>query len=198
MSQLRTMVLSICFKWSMTRIITTIGAPLVVARHRELPFIDCQDENGHSIVDLSNMWRLSPLTRNTTWFSASLIITKYDFNTTSFTLWARLKASQVYESRRLPGLWWIFCWSGGNPNRVFVWTNGMWHDLSIIFNEIVLSNKFSFESQHYLEDYYIRISAFIYTLELLGLQLLKCSLANRFCWWHYSLLKLLKAPYRPF
>ena len=26
--------------------------------------------------------------------------------------------------------------------------NGMWHDLSIIFNEMVLSNKFSFEPQH--------------------------------------------------
>ena len=44
----------------------------------------------------------------------------------------------------------------------------MWHDLSIIFNEINLSNKFSFEPQHYLEDSYIRISALIYTLELLG------------------------------
>ena len=31
----------------------------------------------------------------------------------------------------------------------------MWHDLSIIFNEIVLSNKLSFEPQHYLEDSYI-------------------------------------------
>ena len=43
-------------------------------------------------------------------------------------------------------------WSEGDPNRVFLWTNGMWHDLSIIFNEIVLSNEFSFEPQHYLED----------------------------------------------
>ena len=57
----------------------------------------------------------------------------------------------------------------------------MWHDLSIIFNEIFLSNKFSFEPQHYLEDSYMRISALRYTLELLGLQLLKCKLANKFC-----------------
>ena len=169
MSQLRTMVLSICFKWSMTRIITTIGAPLVVARHIEFSFVDYQDENGHSILDLSNMLLLKPLTRNTAWFLASLIITKYDFNTKSLTLWARLKAQQVYGSRRLPGFWWIFHWSGGDPNRVFLWINGMWHDLSIIFNKIVLSNKFSFETQHYLEDSYIRISALIYTLELLGL-----------------------------
>ena len=45
-------------------------------------------------------------------------------------------------------------------------------------NEIVLSNKFSFEPQHYLEYSYIPIFALICTLELL--QLLKCSLANRF------------------
>ena len=57
----------------------------------------------------------------------------------------------------------------------------MWHDLSTIFNEIFLNNKFSFEPQHYLEDSYIPIFASIYTLELLELQLLKCSLANRFC-----------------
>ena len=56
----------------------------------------------------------------------------------------------------------------------------MWHDLSIIFNEIVLSNKLSFEPQHYLEDSYIATFALIYTLELLELQQLKCSLANRF------------------
>ena len=56
----------------------------------------------------------------------------------------------------------------------------MWHDLSIIFNEIVLSNKFSFEHWHYLEDSYVPINALIYTPELLGLKLLKCSLANRF------------------
>ena len=31
--------------------------------------------------------------------------------------------------------------------------NGMWHDLSLIFDEIVPSNKFSFEPQHYLEDF---------------------------------------------
>ena len=54
----------------------------------------------------------------------------------------------------------------------------MWHGLSIIFNGIFLSNKFSFEPQHYLEDSYIRMFALIYTLELLGLQLLKCSLAK--------------------
>ena len=57
----------------------------------------------------------------------------------------------------------------------------MWHDLSIIFNEIGLSNKYPFEPQHYLEDSYIPIFALIYTLELLELQLLKCSLANGFC-----------------
>ena len=81
MSELRTMVLSICVKWSMTCIITMIGAPLVVARHREFSFVDYQDENGHSIVDPSNMWLLKPLTRNKTWLLASLIITKYDFHT---------------------------------------------------------------------------------------------------------------------
>ena len=81
MSQLRTMVLSICVKWSMTCIITIIGAPLVVVRHREFSFVDYQDENGHSIMDFSNTWLLKPLTRNTAWFLASLIITKYDFNT---------------------------------------------------------------------------------------------------------------------
>ena len=54
----------------------------------------------------------------------------------------------------------------------------MWYDLSIIFNEIVPSNKFSVEPQHYFEDSYdsyIPIFALIYTLELLELQLLKCS-----------------------
>ena len=51
----------------------------------------------------------------------------------------------------------------------------MWHDLSIILNEIVLSNQFSFEPQHYLEDSYMPKFALIYTLELLELQLLKCS-----------------------
>ena len=59
--------------------------------------------------------------------------------------------------------------------------NEMWHDLWIIFNEIVLSIKFPFEPQQYLEDSYVPIFALIYTLELLSLQLLKCSLANRFC-----------------
>ena len=48
----------------------------------------------------------------------------------------------------------------------------MWYDLSIIFNEIVLSNKFSFEPQHYLDDSYVAIIALIYyALELLGLHL---------------------------
>ena len=75
----------------------------------------------------------------------------------------------------------FFRWSGGDQNQVFLWTNGMWHDWSIIFYEIFLSNKFSFEPQHYLEDSYILIFALIYTLELLELQLLKCSLGNRFC-----------------
>ena len=74
-----------------------------------------------------------------------------------------------------------FSLSGGDPNRVFLYTNGKWHDLSIIFNEIVICNKFSFVPQHYVEDAFIPIFALIYTLELLELQLLKCSLANRFC-----------------
>ena len=55
-------------------------------------------------------------------------------------------------------------------------------------NVVVLSNKFSFEPQHYLEDSYIPIFALMYTLELLGLQLFKWSLGNRFCSWHSSLL----------
>ena len=49
------MVLSMCVKWSMTCIIIIIGAPLVVARHREFSFVDYPDENGYSIVDFSNM-----------------------------------------------------------------------------------------------------------------------------------------------
>ena len=57
----------------------------------------------------------------------------------------------------------------------------MWQDLLIVLNEIVLSNKLSLEPQNYLEDSYIPIFALIYTLELLEFQLLKCSLANRFC-----------------
>ena len=92
MSQLRTSVLNICVKCSMTCIITIIGAPLVVARHREFFFVDYQDENGHSIVDLSNIWLLKPLTRNTTCFLARLIITRYDVNTKSLTHWAHRKA----------------------------------------------------------------------------------------------------------
>ena len=92
MSQLRTAVLSICVKCSMTCIITIIGAPLVVTRHRVFFFVDYQDENGHSIMNFSIMWLLKSLTRNTTCFLASLIITKYDFNTKSLTLWARRKA----------------------------------------------------------------------------------------------------------
>ena len=97
MSQLRTMVLSICVKWSMTCIITIIGAPLAFARHREFSFVDCGDENGHSIMDLSNMWLLKPLTRNTTWFLPSPIITKYDFNTKPLTL--------LSPSKSAAGLW---------------------------------------------------------------------------------------------
>ena len=42
-------------------------------------------------------------------------------------------------------------------------------ELSIIFHEIILSNKFSFEPQHYLDDSYIPIFALIYTLGLLDL-----------------------------
>ena len=143
MSQLRTMVLSICVKWSMTCIITIIGAPLVVARHREFSFVVYQDENEHSTMDLINMWLLKPLTRNTTWFVPSLIITKYDFNINYLTLWVPRKAKQVFQIRRLPGFWWFFLCSGGVPNMVFFLTNGMRHDLSIIFNEFVLSNTFS-------------------------------------------------------
>ena len=91
MSQLRTTVLSICVKCSMTCIITIIGGSLVVARHREFFFVDYQDGNGHSIMNLSNMWLLKPLTRNTTCFLARLIITKYDLNTKSLIPWARRK-----------------------------------------------------------------------------------------------------------
>ena len=47
-SQLRTMVLSMCVKWSMTCNITIIGTPLVVSRHKEFSFVDYQDETGHS------------------------------------------------------------------------------------------------------------------------------------------------------
>ena len=42
------------------------------------------------------------------------------------------------------------------------------------------SNKFSFEPQHYLEDFYRPIFALIYTPELLEF-LLKRSLASKFC-----------------
>ena len=119
MSQLGTMILGICVKWCVMCIITIIGAPLVVTRHREFSFFDYHDENGHSIVDFSNMWLLKPLTRNTTWFLVSLIITKYDFNTKYLTLWTRRKPLQVYEIRGLHGFQWIFRWSGGEPNRVF-------------------------------------------------------------------------------
>ena len=122
MSQLRTMALSICVKWSMTCIVTIIGASLDVA---EFSFIDYRDENGHSIVDLNNMWLLKPLMRNTTWFLASLIITKYYFNTKSFTLWDRRKAQQVCEIRRLPRFRRVFRWRRSEPNRVFLQTNGM-------------------------------------------------------------------------
>ena len=50
-----------------------------------------------------------------------------------------------------------------------------------MFYEFILSNNFSFEPQHYLEDSYIPIFALIYALKPNGLQLFKCSLANRFC-----------------
>ena len=91
MSQQRTMVLSKCVKWSMTCIITIIRTSLVVVRHGDFSFVDYQDEHGHSMVDLSNTWLLKPLTRNTTWFLASLIITKYDFNAKYLILWAHRK-----------------------------------------------------------------------------------------------------------
>ena len=71
--------------------------------------------------------------------------------------------------------------SGDDLNMFILYTNGMWHDLSIIFNEFILSNTFSFEPEHYLEDSYVPTFSLIYTLQPLGLQLLKCSLANRFC-----------------
>ena len=93
------------------------------------------------------------LTRNITWLLASLIITEYDFNTKSLTLWARRKPKQVYESRRLSGFRLLFRWGGDGPNRIFRQTNGMWYDLPIIFNDIVLSNRFSSESQHYILTY---------------------------------------------
>ena len=53
MSRIRTVVLSMCVKWSMTCIKTIIGAPLVVARHKEFSFVDYQDGTGHSMMDLS-------------------------------------------------------------------------------------------------------------------------------------------------
>ena len=126
-------------------------------------------ENGYSRVDLSNMWLLKPLTHNTTWFLASLISLNM-ISTQNLSRWARRKAWQVYEIRRLPAFRWIFRSSGDGPNRVFLYTNEMWHDLSMIFNEIVLSNKFSFEPQHYLEDSYIPIFVLIhvYTLNCSG------------------------------
>ena len=74
---------SICLNWPMTCIKWPMT--LVVARHRQFSFVDYQNENGHSIVDLSNIWLLKPLTHNTTWFFGSLIITKYDFNTKPLT-----------------------------------------------------------------------------------------------------------------
>ena len=174
MSQLRIIVLCICIKWSMTSIITIIGAPLVVARHRVFPFIEYHDENRHSIIDLSNMWLPKRLTRYATWFLASMIITQYDFKTKFLTLWARRKALQVY-------LDFVFFFVEDHPNSVFIYTNGMWHDLWTIFDEIVLSKKISLELKHYIEYSYIPMFALVYTLELLQLQLLKCSLASRFC-----------------
>ena len=53
------MVLSICVKLSMTCIITIIGAPLVVARHREFSFVDYQDANEHSIVEYAMVFSKS-------------------------------------------------------------------------------------------------------------------------------------------
>ena len=71
----------------------------------------------------------------------------------------------------------MFRQSGDGINRIFLLTNGIWHHLSIIFNEIVSSNKLSLEPQHYLEGSYMPIFALIFTLEPLGLQLLKNDLA---------------------
>ena len=45
-----------------------------------------------------------------------------------------------------------------DPNGVFLWSNELWCTLSIMYNEFVLSNSYSFEAQHYLGDYYIHIS----------------------------------------
>ena len=95
--QLKTMVLSICVKWPMTCNITIIGAPLGVARHREFSFVDYQAENGHAIVDLSNMWLLKPLTHNTTCF----------FSTSdNHQIWFQHKISHTLSpSKSVAGLW---------------------------------------------------------------------------------------------
>ena len=47
----------------------------------------------------------------------------------------------------------------------------MWHDLSITFKEIVLSNKFSFETQRYLEDSYIPVFDLIYTVGVAAIEM---------------------------
>ena len=50
-----------------------------------------------------------------------------------------------------------------------------------MFYEFILSNSYSIEPQHNLEDSYIPIFALMCTMKHYGLQLLKCSSANRFC-----------------
>ena len=100
-------------------------------------------------------------------FLASLIITKYDFNAKSLTLWARRKWGHVYERRMLPGFRLLFLWSVDRP-KALLW--------------------------RFPHTYFGLICA----LELLELQLLRGSLADRICKRHSSLLKLLKASCGPF
>ena len=50
----------------------------------------------------------------------------------------------------------------GGPNKVILQSNGIWCNLSIIFNEFVLSNDFSFEYHHHRKDPYISIFPCIY------------------------------------
>ena len=98
MSQLRTMVLGICVKWCVMCIITIIGAPLVVTRHREFSFFDYHDENGHSIVDFRNMWLLKPQTRNTTWFKQVWLSLNMSSTQKYLTFWASRKRSRFMKS----------------------------------------------------------------------------------------------------
>ena len=179
MSQLRTMVLSICVKWPMTCIITTIGAPLVVARHGEFSFVDYQDENGHLVLDLSNMWLLKPLTRNTTWILASPITTKYAQNLSHFEPVEKRSSFMKFVGYLDFDDFFVEVGVIQIGHFTKQMECNMIYQLSL--TRSFFPNKFSFEPQHYLEDSNMSIFALIYTLELLELQLLKCSLANRFC-----------------